>query len=279
MYKNGKYSIDCFSNHYVNSPSLTEIPEIVGELGPGRNIGSGIVALLLGAKEYWAFEGPDPRRWDEEDNTRYLNEIYTALLEGYRTQYLPSFSKADLHDRYTAVMFALKGTNSREAAIHVQHDWQTQSQALLQEYFSYIWSHQVMEHVMCATDVYVRIQGMLKPGGIQSHSIDFSAHGTTPEGNGHYAYDRRKWEELIGFRDPLRSNLNALPPSFHKATLACLGNEITLWKTSNYPSDTPVVTELPRDTLIPDSEKLIRDCYVEAVKTGLHESCCPRRGL
>ena len=124
-----------------------------------------------------------------------------------------------------------------------------------------------MEHCMHCVDVYIRIHKILKVGGIQSHYIGFDAHGVfPPHANGHYGLTRRQWEKLVGFRDPIRANLNCLPPSFHRAVMADLGSEISLWQPNYYSTDEQLVAELAPDTLIPESEANIRDCYVEAVK-------------
>jgi hypothetical protein len=266
-----------YSYHTANSPSLGfKAPEVVGEIGPGTNIGFGLTALMTGSKEYMAFTGADERTHgldvdaalDQLAQIKYFLANKDKLPDQVRKA-LPRHSSSEsyLNERVTAIASALQGDNNSEAAIFVQEDWMAKDQDHIQDHFDYIFSHQVMEHVMNALDVYLRIQGMLKTRGVQSHSIDFTAHGQFPPyANGHYEFTRRKWERLIGFRDPVKSNLNALPPNFHKCVLASLGNEITLWQLKRYAPGTELVPVLPPDTLIPESEADVSDCWVEAVK-------------
>ena len=268
-----------YSYHTANSPSLGfKAPEVVGEIGPGTNIGLGLTALMTGSKEYRAFTGADPRTHglDVDAALDSLAEIKDHLanknekLPNHVNKALPRHSSSEsyLNERVTAIASALQGENNSEAAIYIEEDWMAKDQDHIQDHFDYIFSHQVMEHVINALDVYLRIQGMLKTKGVQSHSIDFTAHGQFPPyANGHYEFNRRKWERLIGFRNPQVSNLNALPPNFHKCVLASLGNEITLWQLKRYAPGVELVPELAPDTLIPASEADVSDCWVEAVKS------------
>ena len=275
---NARKFVCSYSYHTANSTSLGfKAPEAVGEIGPGANIGLGLTALMTGSKEYTAFTGADERTHgldvdaalDQLAQIKFLLANKKEELPGHVNKALPRhfYSESYLNERVTAIVSALQGDNNSEAAIFVQEDWMAKDQDHIQDHFDYIFSHQVMEHVLNVLDVYLRIQGMLKTRGVQSHSIDFTAHGQFPPyANGHYEFNRRKWERLIGFRNPTLSNLNALPPNFHKCVLASLGNEITLWQLKHYAPGTELVPVLPPDTLIPESEADVSDCCVEAVK-------------
>ena len=88
----------------------------------------------------------------------------------------------------------------------------------------YIFSQSVLEHVEDLDTMYASMWKWLKPGGVMTHSIDFSSHGTSRDWNGHWTCPDWLWRLMQGKRLYF---LNRAPLSRHQALLAHHGFELT----------------------------------------------------
>lgn len=270
-------SVMSLSNHYKLAGSIKPVPmlPVFAELGPGLSLGFSMLALLLGAKECWNFENDDPRTCYTEDNQAVLPFLVEELItnKSNRNHRLPIFDKSRsyLEERAKAISAALDGDNNEEAAIHVQHNWQHNSQDHIENRIDLLVSHTTMEHVRQTVDCYQRIHKMLRVGGIQSHYYGWCDHNLTDHQNGHLAMTREARDKRF---PSAMSFLNLLPPNFHKGVMSDLGSNVTVWELHPYVfnkggwSDRPVIDayELPFDTLYTESEIHIRHGFGEAVK-------------
>jgi hypothetical protein len=77
-------------------------------------------------------------------------------------------------------------------------------------------SHSVLEHVDDLAGLYRFLEASLKPNGVMTHLIDFSAHGLSGDWNGHWATSDLQWKLLRGRRlyllnrQPLNTHLDLL---------------------------------------------------------------------
>jgi hypothetical protein len=272
LYDRARHSIECIVNHYQLRGSVKPrpIPPVFAELGPGRSLGVSILAMLLGAKECWNFENDDPRHCQTDDNQEILGHTVDALLNNTykRNHLLPTWdnSESNLRERARAISAALDGDNNAEAAVHIQHHWQSQTQDHIENHIDLLISHTTMEHVRQSVDAYTRIHKILKVGGIQSHYYGWCDHNNFEHQNGHLALTRDERDKEM---PTSMWYLNCMPPIFHKGVIADLGSRITVWELHPYTDTTRPLLEanqLPHDTLYTPDEIHIRHGFGEAVK-------------
>jgi SAM-dependent methyltransferase len=87
----------------------------------------------------------------------------------------------------------------------------------------FLFSQAVLEHVDDLETAYAAMRRSLKPGGIMSHSIDFSSHNVTRTWNGHWTLGDRAWRLVRGDRPYL---INREPLSRHLALLKEYGLDV-----------------------------------------------------
>jgi SAM-dependent methyltransferase len=211
---------------------LDGVPGAVAELGPGLSFGVGLAALLAGAREHLALDVA--RDASPEVNHRLVDELGAlfrarASLPG-ATEFprvlpvpagepqWPAFDQT----RIRAVHQALDGEDS-DIRIRYQVPWH--DEALPTGLADVVIAQAVMEHVMAPREVYAAIRRLLRPGGLFSFTIDFTAHGLTRAWNGHLAYAPSVWRVVRGTR---RWTVNRLPLAAHLAALGEAGFDVLL---------------------------------------------------
>jgi SAM-dependent methyltransferase len=207
-----------------------ESPETVLEIGPGKAIGAGVAALLSGASQYIAYDA-NPLLQGHCD-VRLLEEL-AALFEQKA-----AFAENDPLLPVTAFPSQLFSTErlahflSEDWQARIRHSLQTQSDllryvndpaALEANTADYLFSHSVLEHVENLEEMYALMWKWLKPGGIMTHSIDFTAHGTSPQWNGQWTIPDWMWRLMKGKRLYF---LNRAPVSTHQTLLVRFGFEL-----------------------------------------------------
>jgi hypothetical protein len=70
----------------------------------------------------------------------------------------------------------------------------------MEEPVDWLSSHSVLEHVDDLAGVFRFLEHSLKPDGVMTHLIDFSAHGLSDDWNGHWAMSEFRWRLLRGRR-------------------------------------------------------------------------------
>jgi SAM-dependent methyltransferase len=198
----------------------------VGELGPGDSIGTGLAALLSGAKGYVGLDiVPFAAKTDvpaifEELVQMYVN--YEAIpddkefpgvrprLDSYAfPQHLIDCS--DLVSTAERIKRELDGGLSKSGRICYRVPWNS-PEVITRSSLDLIFSQAVLEHVDGLDETYMAMWAWLKPGGYASHVVDFRAHHLSSFWNGHWAYGDLEWRLVRGRREFL---LNREPLSTH----------------------------------------------------------------
>ncbi len=211
----------------------------IGELGPGDSIGTGLAALLSGARQYVGLDiVPFSARAD-------LITIYDELTQMYfRREPIPDDSEFPrIRPQLNSYDFphqllesVIDGTKVKTIRNDLERDinegfyvnyrapWSS-SKEVAPASLDLIFSQAVLEHVDDLTATYKAMSAWLKSGGYASHVIDFRSHGLSPFWNGHWAYSDREWRMVRGRREFL---LNREPLSVHLSCAAKAGFKVLL---------------------------------------------------
>ncbi|HEX4951127.1 MAG TPA: hypothetical protein VFZ34_31005 [Blastocatellia bacterium] len=213
-------------------------PKTVLELGPGTTFGTGIAALLSGVQQYIAAEirPIPPLHFDHQ----VFEELVTLFRErkpfAESDRILPSTMFPDElfpHEQFAQTLSNLD---------RIKSSLQSQSDMIrmlpLPTYkchgvVNYLFSHSVLEHISELPGAYFEMFRWLRPGGVMTHSIDFSSHGTSHFWNGHWTIPDFAWRVMRGKR---RYFLNREPASVHRMWLERVGFEIIAFHPTPLPS-------------------------------------------
>ena len=205
-------------------------PASVLEIGPGRTLGAGLAALLSGTQKYLAF-----------DASALLTPVEDApLLQALATLFRQRLPFAERDRILTSTTFPgelfpgerLAESLSDQRLARIRQSVQQRNDliaywndaaAVPDGSVEFLFSHSVLEHVEPLEAMYRTMWRWLKPGGVMTHSIDFSSHGTSPFWNGHWTIPNWVWRLMQGKR---RYFLNRAPASTHRALLEQQGFEI-----------------------------------------------------
>ena len=221
---------------------MRQIPATVLELGPGESIGTGLAALLSGARRYIGIDAVSHMR--PAANLAVLDELverFRARAPGPRagwpqlSQYLdargfPShildantMAAALSPDRLRELARAasLAGSPSQTSAIRY-YTWDSVGQ-LAQGSVDFLFSHVVLNHVDDLEAMYARCARHLAPGGWMTHQVDMTSLKTSREWNGHRAYGELTWKIILGNRPYF---VNREPATTHLRLLERHGFEV-----------------------------------------------------
>lgn len=217
----------------------------VGELGPGDSIGAGLAALLSGASNYvgldaYPFAGnsanldifeeligmfkartpiPDneefPLVWPVQKSWDFPRHILTDELLA------ESLAPSRLELIRGLLRSGLQFDKNDSAAVSVRYaaPWFSQEQTRKAS-LDLIFSQAVMEHVDEVPRTYSSLREWLKPGGMMSHTIDYTSHKGTREWNGHWTVSDGIWGVIMGRR---RFRVNRLAHSDHVDAMKSCG--------------------------------------------------------
>ena len=222
-------------------------PQTVLEIGPGNALGTGMAALLSGVQKYFAYDATPllKQNFDEQ-----LWQELTALFRQKK-----SFAETDRivpSTLFPSELFPdeqLTHSLSDEWRARIQQSVQQRNdlirylnapEALPDNAVDYLFSHSVLEHVEALAPMYSAMWRWLRPGGVMTHSIDFSSHGTSKLWNGHWTVPDLVWQLMQGKRSYF---LNREPASTHRRLLEQHGFEITGFHLS------PLASSLSRSDL------------------------------
>ena len=222
-------------------------PQTVLEMGPGNALGTGMAALLSGVQKYIAY-----------DATTLLKQNFDAqLFQDLATlfRHQKDFAKTDRimpstsfpsevfpGEQLAQSLSAQSGERIRQS-IQQGNDlicYLNTPTSLPDNSVDYLFSHSVLEHVEALEPLYRAMWRWLRPGGVMTHSIDFSSHGTSKEWNGHWTVPDFVWQLMRGKRSYF---LNREPASTHRTLLEQHGFEIAAFHLS------PLASALTRDDL------------------------------
>lgn len=169
---------------------LSTMPEVVAELGPGDSIGTGLAALICGAKRYYALD--IVKYTNREENLSILDELTDLFMRREAIPdtdefpevkpYLASYafphhiltrdrlSVVLNNDRVRAIRSALLGVREvRENEVQVSYfaPW-SDPKVVRERSVDMIVSQAVLEHVDDLSRTYQVLHRWLKPGGFLS---------------------------------------------------------------------------------------------------------------
>lgn len=199
----------------------------VGELGPGDSIGTGLAALLSGARRYVGLDiVPYAMKADAQCMLRDLIRLYESRdpIPDHREfpRMRPRLASYDfphdlldpqlLQESATRLESVLQpGGATRGANIAYHAPWTSVSE-LDPGSLDLIYSQAVLQYVDDLEGTYRAMFAWLKPGGYGSHSTGLGANNYSPFWNGHWAYSDLEWRLARGRRECL---LNRQPLSTH----------------------------------------------------------------
>lgn len=234
-----RYCYSVFLRHLtlMNKDSKIFIPKTVAEIGPGDSLGIGLTALLCGADEYYAFDIIDHASTDKN------LLIFEELLELFRKREaipgpgefprvkpeienydFPSELLTETHlnkmldeARIANIREALKKGKSGNIIIKYIVPWD--QQLVLENSIDLIYSQAVMEHLLEIEPAYSTMHKWLRIGGMISHEIDYAAHETHSQWNGHWYYSDLMWKIIMSGR---KYAINRLPHSVQRKIISNL---------------------------------------------------------
>jgi SAM-dependent methyltransferase len=210
---------------------------VIGELGPGDSIGTGLAALLSGARTYTGLDiVPFSAKADLPSFCEELLDMYVhrrpipddgefpEVRPKLRSYDFPEYllDLTDIRDRAASVHDELKAEINHGTYLAYRAPWSSPNE-IAPASLDLIFSQAVLEHVDDLERTYQAMSLWLKPGGYASHVIDFGAHGLSPYWNGHRSYSDWEWRLVRGQREFL---LNREPPSTHLAFAEEAGFEV-----------------------------------------------------
>jgi hypothetical protein len=250
-----RYCYSTWLRHLVMADvnELPTNPEVVAELGPGDSIGIGLAALLSGADRYYAFDIVNYA--DVAKNGEIFDELIGLFRSRADIPGADEFPDAEPHlgsytfpahiltdERLDAVLddgriarirASVADTESPGSVIQYKVPWYD-SEIVEQGSVDMVFSQAVLEHVDELSLTYERMRRWLKPTSFMSHTIDFKAHGSADEWNGHWAYSDLTWKLIKGNRPYL---INRQPHSYHIELMNELGFDIVCNITNELPSN------------------------------------------
>jgi len=204
----------------------------VAEFGPGGSLGTGLAAVIAGARCY---DAVDVRRHSDRDsNLAVFDELvdlfarrapiptadeFPAIKPALADHSFPAHILDERHmaaalDKQRLATYrkaiaddALDG----ESPISYAAPWYD-TPLIARGSIDWIFSQAVLEHVEDLPQFYRLCASWLAPGGVMSHQIDFKSHGTAPAWDGHRAYSDLTWRMIRGARSYL---INRAPLSMH----------------------------------------------------------------
>lgn len=205
-------------------------PRQLAEVGPGRSLGTGVLALLLGTERYVALDvvpfaqtGDEAQRWVDALVALLQRRAALPNADGFPSlrAFLDDTGAPRLLDdktltraldpaRIAAVRACLRAvkTNSPGRAdglsLEYRVPWE-QIPAGDEGRIDALFSHSVMELVPDPLAAYGAMFDLLRPGGVTSHQINYDSHGMSGAWNGHWAYPDWLWRLALG-RKPFLMN-------------------------------------------------------------------------
>ena len=231
-----RYCYGVFMRHlkYAQRSGMADFPRTIAELGPGDSIGIGLCWLIAGSQQYYAF---DVENYTEHSRSLAIFDELVELFEARASLPAPS-EHPNLKPKIDDLSFpdsiltqkhmqaALDGdrlAGLRKLLTEKDVDKNADSPIRFMVPWNYegnirpgtvdlIYSQAVMEHVEDVESVYQVSKTWLRPGGLISHQIDFTSHGTSPDWDGYRAYSELSWRIVRGSR---AYAINRVPASGH----------------------------------------------------------------
>ncbi|SFV53152.1 hypothetical protein MNB_SUP05-5-839 [hydrothermal vent metagenome] len=224
-----RYCYSVYLRHMVKAyeSSLNTKPKVVAELGPGDSLGIGLMALLLGAEKYYAFDVV--KFSDLSKNLVILEELITLLKQQENIpndeeypRVVPKlnnyeFPKNVYSDIYLKECLSeeriqkIKNSLFNSSMIEYKAPW-FDDKNVQKNSVDMIISQAVLEHIDELDGTYKQLYQWLKNDGFMTHCIDFKSHGYAKTWDGHWKISKLRWFLLRGNRPYL---INRKPYSIH----------------------------------------------------------------
>ena len=261
-----------------------DIPRTVIEFGPGDTIGTGLMALLCGANEYYALDF-----MHYSGNNRVFsvfNRLLTMLqkktdIPGEKefpncTPRLKSYAFPGYILTDEILKECLSEARIREIKKNIEvfklgRDaqmihylvpwWENEIKNISGDL---IFSQAVFEHIDDYKNAHQVVGRLAKQGTVISHDIDFDCHMCADRWNGHWAYDDLTWKMIYGSRPYF---LNRIPLSVHIREMQKAG--IKIQKVIRTRGDNGILPqELSKAcSNIRERDIITKNAYVVGVKT------------
>jgi len=239
-----RYCYSIWLRHLVAGykQGMSEIPQVVAELGPGDSIGVGLAALLTGTSKYYALDIKEYA--NSKRNLEILDELVKLFqkrepipddkdldfvrpkLSSYDFPSLiltPEYMEKMLNkERVGVIHRRIENTSEQVGAnISIKYyvPWDKEDR-VKENSVDFFLSQAVMEHVKNPNHCYETISKWLKPGGYLSQDVDFRSHNMTWRWNSHWRLNAFTWRLLAGRRDWV---INREPYSRHLETMKNTG--------------------------------------------------------
>ncbi len=245
-------------------------PQTVLEIGPGKALGTGLAALLSGVQKYIAYDATPLLQQNLDEQ---LLQDLTALFRhrndfAEKDRIVPStsFPRHLFPDEHLAQSLSEKWVERIRQSVQQRNDlvWYLNTPASLPDNsVDYLFSHSVLEHVETLEMMYSAMWRWLRPGGVMTHSIDFSAHGTSKLWNGHWTVPDFVWQLMQGKRIYF---LNREPASTHRRLLEQHGFEIIGFHLSALASSLTRADLAKRFRQLPESDLTTCSAFIVARK-------------
>ena len=236
------YCYSVWMRHAVKTrPYLKKASNTVIELGPGDSLGTGLAALISGAKRYIALDVI--KHANLERNIRVFNDLLylfsirhripdstdfpkiIPLLDDYELpKWIQKEKELISEDSIKKITNDLSNINNKNPSISYLSPELAETN-LPTNSVDLIFSQAVLEHAENLFLLYKKCFDWLSPYGIMSHAIDFKSHGTALVWNGHWTYSSLLWRMMRGRRPYL---INREPLSTHLRLMREAGFEIIL---------------------------------------------------
>lgn len=208
-----------FTHFHFWSKYRPGIPETVAELGPGDSLGIGLAALLSGCSRLYTLDVH--KYWNTERNLEIFDELVTMFRNKTEIPGKEEFPRINPQlgnrkfptDRLTDNILTASLNETRVAEIRAEIEnpenpknryiyckipWYA-SDIINEGSVDFIYSQAVLEHVEDLGNTYAAMYEWLKPHGIMSHTIDFSAHHLFRDlWNGHWTFSDYEWKIILG---------------------------------------------------------------------------------
>jgi SAM-dependent methyltransferase len=217
----------------ANNNGFRGIPHTIAELGPGDSIGLGLAALLSGCERYYALDVY--KYWDAQRNILIFDELvelfrnktsipditefprvipvpenYDFPIQIFTEEHLQKCLK---EERIKSIRDEILNLEKKPDKKHIHYFIPWYAKDITEpNSVDLIISQAVLQYIDDLDLTYATMHTWLKQGGIMSHSIDFSSHGTTKKWNGHWTYSKLEWKLVRGKRS---IGLNRVPYSVH----------------------------------------------------------------
>ncbi len=260
----------------------------VVELGPGDSLGTGLAALLGGARRYLAID--TIRFATPERNLQVLEELVALfreqapvpgpeefprvrpLLESWEfpAQVLPK-GELDSWLAESRIAGIRRALARPEGGGPVRYLDPGRMDEIEPGSVDFLFSQAVLEHVEDLYALHRDCARRMKPGGLVSHVIDLKSHGAATDWNGHWTYPAPLWRLLLG-RRPLF--LNRQPASVHLDAMEAAGFELLEVVREHRPNRFSRRQLAPPYRTLPEEDLETAGLYVVARAPDRREGAC-----